>query len=332
MITMDYKIIVTLMTESNGVTAEKVNDMEKTLARIGLDDNVAPGIVSFKFACVTHDPTGLSEYVTPIVYTPREDVINDEWYALEAFNITRGYTDILDKLVPDAGSHDTINVKYIDAKWKIRHGAFGDILSAAPHNGARRVYEESAVLTDNEIEYLKSNKVDFIRAHKSWDDPEAATKYASGNMSFGIDTLRSVYNKFKEDPYSIQQTHGSNWQKFLETEIFESEKLFIYSHATASAVSYIPNSLDRDEHLNSRFASEVCCDFPERYLGGIPDDKTEEEKAQIYNARLFQRPEPGNHDVHAGINGHVAYLNVEGTPEDLFVDRFYQLYINTDHC
>jgi hypothetical protein len=248
--------IVAVKTKDNGVTAEQVNRLERSLAKNRLTG--ADGFLSCRFNCLTDDPTGLNDYVK-IRELERDDrVTNDKWYELKVFDLER------------TGIYEETKTVYLDAGMIGVELLHQIIFDGLPHRGHPE-QSHSYRLSSEEMDFCDENNSAFIQMAPNWDSFSTNT-YIEGFHAHGQRDFRGVWEDFLENAESIQAEYGDDVQRYLEDYVTNKQE-FILPVQAGSVGRYFVNDEEKNRQLVNDFEDNVRPLFPKawRGMGGDED-------------------------------------------------------------
>lgn len=322
--------LVSLKTESNGITAEDINSLERNLQRRCMIGENQGTIVTF--ICMTDNPEGLADEV-PYILIPqevREKYLNDYWYILEALDMTN--YGILPRECDDDHEATQPMIHVIPANYRFTESGPGYALMQLPHYG-HRVRDPLASLSDEEKEKHKASMFHYMRMVPSTPfDEFADNKYKTGFMSFWNGDFRGIREKFLADPFSIQNSYGSNVQKFIEESINEDPTLESYSAKPMIAMEYPINDEEKCEALNQYYAENVRSNYPEANANyTTPSDEDDDQMRQIkkrwLTQDLIEKSVPDDSHFTPMVARQVYFISLD-KPKEIMEDRFASIWLS----
>lgn len=321
-----YIYLVGFKTENNGVTAEDVNQFERELARnnvLGDDDD---GFMNINFLVLTDNTEGISEHVNTMLLKQNDDIVNDNWYVLEAFDLLQyGVGATIEDLGETNEAVQPV-IHVMDLKYRPTGSIIPWIVGHPPLYGHKKVYEHTAYVTEEEKEEHKSGVYHYMRMTPQTYEQTNDSKYVPGFMTFHNCSFRKLREKFFADPFVYQNTYGSNVQKFIETEIENSDEYTCYSTKPGVVLSYPTCDPEKLKSFQQKYDTIKSQD--KMYNGPLVEEAESEEDVEIFTKwRSAPLVETRNgHEYHAGITRHITFIKVDER-EKLHDDRFSSLHL-----
>lgn len=248
--------IVTVKTKGNGVTAEQVNRLERSLAKnriIGNDE-----LLSCRFNVVTDDPTGITEHAKIRELETDDRVTNEAWYELKVFDLER------------VGIYEETKTLYIHPSYYATELIHQMVFESLPHAGHPE-QSHNFRLSSDEMTFCEDNKSAFLQVSPTWDS-FSETKYMEGWHGHSQRDLKSIWTDFLEDAEAIQEKYGDNVQQYIEDYI-EEKKHFALPFAAGAIGRYFINGEKNNRILVNDYEDNVRPLFPKgwRGMGGDED-------------------------------------------------------------
>lgn len=327
--------LVSIKTESNGITSEDINALERNLQRRSLiTDN--QGII-VTFICLTDNPEGLNDEVNYLLIPEevRGNYLNDYWYLLETLDLTN-YGIAPRDMDEDNPENEVTQpiIHVIPAKYRFTESSPGYVFGQIPHYG-HRVRDPLASLNPEEKEKHKASMFHYMRMVPNTPFNEFAdNKYQTGFMSFWNGSFRSVREKFLADAFSIQNSYGSNVQKFLEDAINEDPTLESYGTKPMITMEYPINDDEKVAAMNEYYSENVRAFYPEKNANNTESNKSDDDQMRKIKKRWLtedfitknlSEQESKDHWT-PGIARQVYFVSVD-KPEEILEDRFASIWL-----
>jgi len=248
--------VITVKTKDNGVTAEQVNRLERSLAKnrvIGSD-----GFMTCRFNVLTDDATGLSDYCK-IRDLERDDrVTNDKWYELKVFDLER------------AGIYEETKTVFLDASYCGVELIHQIIFDGLPHRGHPE-QSHNYRLSNEQMDFCEENNSGFLQQAKAWDS-FTETQYIEGFHAHNQRDFRGMWEHFLENAAEIQEKYGDNVQQFIEDYVEEKNE-FVLPLLAGTVGRYFINGERNNKTLVNDYEDNVRPSFPKgwRGIGGDED-------------------------------------------------------------
>lgn len=325
--------LVSIKTESNGITSEDINSLERNLQRRSIIGENQGTIVSF--VCLTDNPEGLADEV-PYILIPEEvrgKYLNDYWYILETLDLPN-YGILPRDPDDDEPESETTQpmIHVIPANYRFTESGPGYALMQLPHYG-HRVRDPLASLTSEEKEKHKASMFHYMRMIPNTQfDEFPDNNYKTGFMSFWNGSFRGIREKFLADSYAIQNSYGSNVQKFIEDTIEEDPTLESYGTKPMIAMEYPINDEEKCEALNQYYSDNVRAFYPElnaNFTANNPDDDEQMRaiKKRWLTQDLIEKEVEGDSHWTPMVARQVFFISLD-KPEELMEDRFASIWLS----